>query len=269
MPVILPFVFPYNMSNFHYNVDVDGLKEIGWTDTDISNFQDYSGIDWDNITYSDYSVTSVEKGLYQDYLNGTHKPAAFNGNGGYYATLYPNMRYYPKISFGTTTGTFQSYWAYCKELIALPEIADFPVDGAYMNGNALFAHCDKLRYIPNICTKNTTYWYATNFNSFAYNCPLLNHIDYINMYNSTVNAYAFTDCPNLTYVGVKLAKSTLDFRNTLLKRATYLEIFASLQSVSSTSGNTIYVPAYTITGLISGDTSTATNKGWKVVAEYP
>ncbi len=264
MPVILPFVFPYNMSNFHYNLDVDGLKEIGWTDSDITNFQDYSGIDWDNITYSDYSVTSVEKALYQAYLDGTHKPAASSSSSGYYAQLYPSMRYYPKISFGTTTGTFNQYWAYCKELIALPEIPDFPVNRSSINGYGLFAYCDKLRYIPNICTNSTSYWYATNFNSFAYQCPVLNHIDYINLYSSTNNYAAFTGCTSLTYVGLKLAKSSLDFTDNKMIRTTYQEIFSSLQTVSSSAGNTIALPAYTVTGLIQSDINVATGKGWTV-----
>ena len=135
------------------HVDVDGLKEIGWTDEDIEYFQQ-NGVDWMEDDDSKYLVSDYEKELYRTHAirvvssktegAATYTSALINNNDPQVVEWRNNIRWMPKF----TTATMPSVISFrnFRELIGCPYF-DFTKT---TNPSYLFARCDKLRCIPPI-----------------------------------------------------------------------------------------------------------------------
>ena len=143
---------------FSGSYDRNGLKQIGWTDTDVDYYNQY-GVRWNSSENSVFALTS------EDLLGNDSKTSRF-------------------ISKSTTLKKFSSF----TQLLGIPLIDTSDVT----SGVNLFSSCYKLTTIPQINTSN-----MTNANTMFYSCTSLLTIPLLDTSKVTTMASMFASCAAL------------------------------------------------------------------------
>jgi hypothetical protein len=167
-----------NTKGYTGHCDAEGLKQIGWTDEDIQNFQDY-GVFWNEEDDEYFKLTESE-------LAGDNSSST---------------RFLPK---NPTKVSFYNY----NSLIAVPKLDV----SNYSSFSSTFLNCRNLRYINIDFSKNTkAIYYFTD--TFA-GCTLLNNIQLklSTHYNLSLEGI-FRECSSLSTVSEINTSSVLNFKN--------------------------------------------------------
>ena len=181
--------------NWTGHADVDGLRAIGWTDDDISYFQQY-GVNWNEEDDKYHLVSEENKAMY-GVINADN-----------IADFINDLVYLPKIDTSGKT-SFVSWLYDCSALIAIPMIDTSsatdvqgmceecrslscfpPLDFSKVtNISRLFYNCNSLTYIPPLKTSNVTTW--AYFCRYAYSLHTFPDLD---TSASTNFNYMFSNC---------------------------------------------------------------------------
>lgn len=233
--VNVPQTAPTGQFNGH--VDVNGLKQLGWTDDDIADFQanvwwydwqdeDYKVLDSDinhdisvgykdqpgiryakqqdlagsiNETYSgDINLLAVPK---SNFTNTTFASDTFNNCN--------NLRYVSMPSTVRTNFTFTN----CSSLYSAPKVIlgqgtydgcsslkTIDCSGVGPTASRIFNNCKNLEFVPELDLSNlpsNDYSYA---HTMFYGCEKLKSVKLRNISNATQFAQVFWNCLNLTSI---------------------------------------------------------------------
>ena len=198
------------------HADVDGLRAIGWTDDDISYFQQY-GVNWNEEDDKYHLVSEENKAMY-GVINADN-----------IADFVNDLVYLPKIDTSGKT-SFESWLYDCSALIAMPMIDTSnattvqgmcedcnslscfpPLDFSNVtNISRLFYNCNSLTYIPPLNTSKVTTW--SYFCRYAYSLHTFPDLDT----SSTTNFnYMFSNCVSLSTVRMLNVERGTAFSGTL------------------------------------------------------
>ena len=215
------------VSKTQYNghVDVEGLREIGWTDDDIAYYQTY-GVNWNEKDDMYHKVSEDNKALYgvltaeniQDYKD--------------------RIVYLPKIDTSNVTD-MDNMFINCYSLVTIPQLDAsnvFVMNGMFNNCYSLvtipqldtsnvtlmpgmFANCYSLVSVPQLDTSNVTLMASM----FA-NCYSLVTIPQLDASNVTAMTAMFNICYSLTHIKIKNLRIPMQIPTGLLNKESLLYI---------------------------------------------
>ena len=184
------------VSQWTGTVDRAGLTELGWSTTDIDNFQ--ANVRWYDWQNPDYTVVDADKSITDI--------SQYNGN--------KNVRYAKMLDTSQVTD-MSTMFSSCTSLTTIPALDTSKVT----NMSTMFKGCSRLTSIPALDTSQVTnmsgmFWGCTNLTSIPtldtskviyigsmfYGCSRLTSIPTLDTSKVTDTAYMFFGCTNLTSI---------------------------------------------------------------------
>ena len=226
------------VSQWTGTVDRAGLTELGWSTTDIDNFQ--ANVRWYDWQNPDYTVVDADKSI--------TAISQYSGNN--------NVRYAKMLDTSQVTDMSNKFSA-CFNLISIPALDTSKVTNMW----SMFADCTSLTSIPTLDTSKVTkminMFYGctrlasipalntsqvTNMNTMFERCTSLTSIPTLDTSKVTTMDRTFQNCTNLTSIPA-LDTSRVTYMNGLFNNCTSLTTIKSIDFSSCT--NTDYMfPSY-------------------------
>ena len=184
------------VSQWTGTVDRAGLTELGWSTTDIDNFQ--ANVRWYDWQDPDYTVVDADKsitGISQYYNNKNVRYAKMLDTSQATTTINKfrecsNLISIPTLDTSKVT-TMGSMFYECTSLTSIPTLDTSKVtDMQYM-----FNNCTRLASIPTLDTSK-----VTNMNSMFCGCSNLTSIPALNTSQVTDMGYMFDGCKGLAFI---------------------------------------------------------------------
>ena len=160
------------VSQWTGTVDRAGLTELGWSTTDIDNFQ--ANVRWYDWQNPDYTVVDADKSI--------TAISQYSGN--------KNVRYAKMFDTSQVTDISYKFFG-CTSLASIPALDTSKVT----NMNGLFSGCSSLAFIPTLDTSQVT----STVNMF-YNCRRLTTIPTLDTSKVTSMDSMFVSCSSLTTI---------------------------------------------------------------------
>ena len=169
---------------FTGSYDNEGLKQIGWTDSEISYYNRY-GVQWDESENSYFKLTSKEiagdESKETRFLPKTSEKKYFDFHNYYHLIAIPLL----DISIRTNLNLM---FGECYSLTTIPKLdTSKATDMSYMFGN-----CYSLTTVPQLDTSN-----VTNISGMFSNCTSLTTIPQLDTSNVTNIGGMFAGCRSL------------------------------------------------------------------------
>ena len=203
------------VSQWTGTVDRAGLTELGWSTTDIDNFQ--ANVRWYDWQNPDYTVVDADKSITAINQYSNNK----------------NVRY--AKMFDTSQVTSMSYmFKGCTSLTSIPALDTSQVT----NMNGLFSNCSSLTSIPTLDTSQ-----VTSMDSMFVSCSSLTSIPALDTSKVTYMQYMFMNCFNLTSIPA-LDTSQVTNMSSMFYSCTSLTSIESIDFSSCTNIDSMF-PSWT------------------------
>ena len=206
------------------HADAEGLKAIGWTDEDITYYQE-NGVNWNEEDDEYHKVSDDNKALY----------GVLTANN--IQTYKDRIVYLPKID---TSGVIlmNNMFKECHSLVSIPQLDTSSVT----NMKSMFGYCYSLVGIPQLDTSS-----VTNMSSMFGYCYSLVSIPQLDTSSVTNMNSMFYNCYSLTYANIKNAKLAYQLNSSaLLSKESLLYL---INNEAATSAITIKLASYAYTRL--------------------
>ena len=167
-------------SKYTGHADAEGLRAIGWTNDDITYYQQY-GVNWDAEDDEYHKVSAENKALY-GIVNSEN-----------IIEYSDKIVYLPKIDTSNLS-TMSYMFNNCYSLIAIPRLYTEHIN----NMSCMFQNCRSLVCVPPLNTVN-----VTNMYSMFYNCSSLNSVLELDLSTTGNVNNMFYECNSLTTVKLK------------------------------------------------------------------
>ena len=278
---------------FTGSYDNEGLKQIGWTDSEISYYNRY-GVQWDESENSYFKLTSKEiagdESKETRFLPKTSEKKYFDFHNYYYLIAIPlldiSIRTNLNLMFGecyslttipkldTSKATDMSYmFGNCYSLTTVPQLDTSNVtniSGMFSNCtslttipqlntsnvtniNGMFAGCYSLKKIPQLDTSK-----ATNMGNMFDACYSLKKIPQLNTNNVTNMSYMFESCRALTTIP-KLNTNNVTNMSGMFKYCWALTTIPQIDTSKVTDMSYMFQNCNALTTIPKLDTSNVTN----------
>ena len=221
------------VSQWTGTVDRAGLTELGWSTTDIDNFQ--ANVRWHDWQNPDYAVLDADKSI-------TDISQYQNNN---------NVRYAKMLDTSQVTDMNQMFRD-CTSLITIPALDTSKVtDAQYM-----FMSCSNLISIPTLDTSQ-----VTNMNGLFDHCTSLTSIPTLNTSKVTDMSSMFSNCTSLTTIPA-LDTSKVTGMGSMFESCTNLISIPALDTSKVTAMNSMFRNSTNLTTIESIDFSSCTNTSY-------
>ena len=266
------------VSQWTGTVDRAGLTELGWSTTDIDNFQ--ANVRWYDWQDPDYAVVDADKSI--------TAIDQYNSNG--------NVRYAKMLDTSQVTDIGSVFYG-CSNLISIPVLDTSQVTSM----RAMFSNCSSLTSIPALDTSKVTNMYSmfdtctsltsipaldtskvtdmgsmfiscsslttipalgtskvTNMFSMFQGCKSLTSIPALDTSKVTNMNYMFRGCSNLTSIPT-LDTSQVIFMYSMFEKCTSLTTIPALDTSKVTDMGSMFYECPSLTTIESIDFSSCTN----------
>ena len=220
------------VSQWTGTVDRAGLTELGWSTTDIDNFQaNVRWYDWEN---PDYTVVDADKSI--------TAISQYNGN--------KNVRYAKMFDTSQVTDLSNKF-SVCSSLISIPALDTSQVTDM----GRMFQDCSSLIFIPALDTSQ-----ATNMQYMFYGCTSLTTIPALDTSKATNMQYMFSSCTSLTSIPA-LNTSKVNSMYSMFDGCTSLTSIPALDTSKVVDMRSMFSSCTSLTSIPALNTSKATNMG--------
>ena len=242
------------VSQWTGTVDRAGLTELGWSTTDIDNFQ--ANVRWYDWQDPDYTVVDADKSItdksqYKDNKNVryakmldtsqvTNMEAMFGG--------CSSLASVPTLDTSKVTNMYYMF-SRCTGLTTIPALDTSQVT----NMNSMFNGCSSLTSIPTLDTSK-----VTNMGSMFSGCKGLTSIPTLDTSKVTNMEAMFGGCSNLTSIPA-LNTSKVTGLGSMFKDCTSLTTIPALDTSKVTNMNSMFSGCSSLTTIESIDFSSCTN----------
>lgn len=265
-------------SKYTGHVDVDGLKEIGWSDSDIEYFQMH-GVDWMEEDDDQYLVSDYEKNLYKsNTMIAKYTSTNVSNNDPDIVEWRNNIRWMPKFTIGNLNITFRNFekmigcpfynfasassaanlFSYCRELRCIQPLI-FKANTAW-SGGSMFMYCNKLRELPVM-----DWSYCNSLSSAFKGCTNLVKVPEINVPNCTNASAAFWGCRSLKVIDNIVTSSKLTNVTSMFGNCRSLVTVPLFDTSSATSFKEIFANCFALKAVPSFDVTKVTtfDSAWR------
>ncbi len=218
------------------NVDVKGLREIGWEDKDIDSLQNY--VWWENYSDEQFLVSDYDKQIWTE----CKEYSDWDGE------RYNRVRFLPLLDTSNVTDINNAFYN-CTALTTIPLLDISNVTRMYItfcnctalttiplldisNVNSMiktFHGCTALTSIPSLDTSS-----VTNMDVTFYNCTALTTIPLLDISNVTRMYITFCNCTALTTIPLLDTSSVINM-NATFQNCTALTTIPLLDISSATN----------------------------------
>ena len=218
------------VSQWTGTVDRAGLTELGWSTTDIDNFQ--ANVRWYDWQDPDYTVVDADKSI--------TAIGQYSGN--------ENVRYAKMLDTSQVTN-MSSRFEGCSNLISIPTLDTSKVT----NTKSMFSNCTSLITIPALDTSKVTSMY-----SMFYSCSRLTTIPALDTSQATDMGYMFNNCKSLTSIPTLDTSKVTNMYN-MFGDCSNLTSIPALDTSQATDMNYMFNGCTNLTSIKSIDFSSCTN----------
>ena len=221
------------VSQWTGTVDRAGLTELGWSTTDIDNFQ--ANVRWYDWQDPDYTVVDADKsitaiGQYRDNKN---------------------VRYAKMLDTSQVTGMGYTF-SNCSRLASIPALDTSKVTSMYN----MFKGCSSLTSIPALDTSK-----VTNMSYMFTGCSSLASIPALDTSQVTRMNYMFNGCRGLTSIPA-LDTSKVTDMSSMFSNCSSLASIPALDTSKVTNMSSMFKDCTSLTSIESIDFSSCTNTGY-------
>ena len=242
------------VSQWTGTVDRAGLTELGWSTTDIDNFQaNVRWYDWQNPDYTvvdaDKSITAI--GQYQNNKDVRYAKMLDTSqvtNMGDMFSGCSSLTSIPTLDTSQVTGMISMFYD-CTSLISIPALDTSKVT----NMNSMFSGCTSLTTVPALDTSQVTDMY-----SMFQICPSLKSIPTLDTSKVTDTYNMFYGCSGLTSIPA-LDTSQVTNMESMFSGCGSLTTVPTLDTSKVTSMNSMFYGCTSLTTIPALNTSKVTN----------
>ena len=220
------------VSQWTGTVDRAGLTELGWSTTDIDNFQ--ANVRWYDWQDPDYTVVDADKSI-------TDRSQYRNNK---------DVRYAKMLDTSQVTRT-DSMFNGCSNLISIPALDTSKVT----NMGSMFSSCTSLTTIPALDTSK-----VTNMSNMFNGCSNLISIPALDTSQVTSMSSMFGGCSNLISIPALDTSQVTNMAN-MFSSCTSLTTIPALDTSKVTSMGSMFKDCTSLTTIPALDTSKVTNMG--------
>ena len=220
------------VSQWTGTVDRAGLTELGWSTTDIDNFQ--ANVRWYDWQNPDYTVVDADKSItdISQYQDNT------------------NVRYAKMLDTSQVTN-MQSMFSGCSRLTSIPALDTSKVTSM----NSMFKDCVSLTSVPALDTSR-----VINMGGILYNCSNLTSIPTLDTSRVTSMNSMFNGCSSLTSIPT-LDTSQVINTGYMFRGCSNLTSIPTLDTSQVTNTGYMFYGCSNLTSIPALNTSKATNMG--------
>ena len=227
------------VSQWTGTVDRAGLTELGWSTTDIDNFQ--ANVRWYDWQDPDYTVVDADKSITDISQYSNNK----------------DVRYAKMLDTSQVTNMSSKFYD-CTSLTTIPTLDTSKVTDM----RNMFQGCTSLTSIPALDTSQ-----ATNMNSIFSGCTSLTSIPALNTSKVTNMGGMFISCARLTSIPA-LDTSQVTDMNSMFHRCTSLTSIPALDTSKVTNMYSMFGGCTSLTSIESIDFSSCTSTGYMFPSRY-
>ena len=220
------------VSQWTGTVDRAGLTELGWSTTDIDNFQ--ANVRWYDWQDPDYAVVDADKSITAISQYKDNK----------------DVRYAKMLDTSQVTD-MNSMFNGCTSLITIPVLDTSQATSM----NYMFSGSTSLTSIPALDTSK-----VTNMDSMFYDCTSLTSIPTLNTSQVTSMRSMFNGCTSLTSIPT-LDTSQVTGMGSMFQGCTSLTSIPTLNTSKVTNMGSMFQSCTSLTSIPTLDTSKVTNMG--------
>ena len=245
------------VSQWTGTVDRAGLTELGWSTTDIDNFQ--ANVRWHDWQNPDYAVVDADKSITAINQYNSNKNVRYAKmfdtsqvtDMGNEFSACSNLISIPALDTSQATNMSRMFYS-CTSLNSIPTLDTSQVT----NMNYMFSVCTNLTTIPALNTSK-----VTNMNAMFSNCSSLTTIPTLDTSKVTNMGYMFDSCKGLTSIPA-LDTSKVTYLNSMFSNCSSLTTIPALNTSKVTNMGSMFSGCTSLTTIESIDFSRCINTSY-------